>query len=269
MKVFITIAFLLSGMTTLAQTLPGLNTFWKVQERETNQTTYPDTATYCIEYALGDSILTYGKWYNTLYCNGPGFSNDTVALLRTLGNQVIARTTPNNRFSTGTQFDTTEYVLYDFGLNINDTIELKFQGNLYSNNRENKEVYRVAGKDSVQTVNGKRLRLKLVFQSSENSFPNSGYSLIPSYGDTLYWIEGIGTPQGFYYPIDGSDCKGFFPDSFLHKLICMHSDSVLQYQTDSDCDCMKDQDIHLNLSESVSVYPNPFSRFLKISVPAE
>ncbi|CAN0296884.1 unnamed protein product, partial [Ectocarpus fasciculatus] len=119
MKSSILFYFLLLTGLGHAQVLPGLNSVWKVQERRTYNGMNPeDTITDYFNYHLKDSIFRHGKWYNILYDN-----LDTVALIRSESKKILARTAPELEWSSGT-YDTSEFVLYDFGMNINDTIAL-------------------------------------------------------------------------------------------------------------------------------------------------
>ncbi len=265
MKSSILFYFLLLAGLGHAQVLPGLNSVWKVQERRTYNGMNPeDTITDYSNYHLKDSIFRHGKWYNILYDN-----LDTVALIRSEGKKILARTAPELEWSSGT-YDTSEFVLYDFGMNINDTIALKFHGlYFWTGILENWESFRLVAKDSVLTSSGLRLRLKLVYElnsSTPNSSPISGYAGQRCYGDTLIWIEGIGTQQGFYYPIDGSDCEGFAGDSFLHRLICVETDTVNIYQPYGTCSPGFSLEEQRRISEAV-VYPNPAKDEISVKLP--
>ncbi len=250
---------------------------WTVQELQTmGGFTQIDTTIECAEYSITDSVFKYNRWYYPLYSsgyhNGQVFTNDTVALLRSQGQKIWARSSSSNRFSGPNSFDTNEFVLYDYSLMIGDTIQLKFQGNKFYNNRETIETYRVINRDSLHTTSGKRLRLSLVFdRASPSSFIISNYSNLSVCGiDTVMeWIESIGTREGFYYPINGSDCQGFYPDYFIQSLVCFEIDSVPQFIPTPDCDCVQQQSLaELALAE-VKVFPNPVNSEISLKLPVE
>lgn len=274
MKQLSTLIFSVCITGAFAQNSIEPGSVWKVQELETmsgfNQI---DTTIHCAEYSITDSVFEYGRWYYPLYSsgyhNGQVFTNDTVALLRVEGQRMVARST-SNRFGSG--FDTTEFVLYDYSLQVGDTIPLKFQGNRYFNNRETIETYRVINRDSIQTVSGKHLRLSLVFERiNPANFPISNYHNTKMCGvDTVMeWIEGIGTREGFYYPINGSDCQGFYPDYFIQSLVCFEIDSIAQFIPIPDCDCVQLQSLNEQEVAQVEVYPRPVGNLLYITVPRQ
>ena len=202
----------------------------------------------CIEYQTknyyiqGDSILNnlvYKKIYrkglghfNTITtppgnpCPHPYWYIDTVPLfiLRSIDKEMFIRF----------PYDTTEYLLYDFNLNIGDTLPPTYQ---YSGN----DII-VSGIDSILTPNGYLKKFEL---SGNNS--------------ATHLLEGIGNSNGLIEPF-------FSILECAHTLSCFSLNDT-SYFPISGPSCNISVGIQdLITPEKITIYPNPASGFVSIRV---
>ena len=133
-----------------------------------------------------------------------------------------------------------EYLLYDFGMNVNDTAVMYWCQN------PNCEVHvRI---DSIATQHIAGSERKVFYVSSKDM-----------YSDWIWlntWVEGIGAMEGLLYSCHVVSAGGIT----LHELLCYHEDGELVWQNRIYNTCLIDnydgiQDNTVGFS--VQVYPNP------------
>ena len=133
-----------------------------------------------------------------------------------------------------------EYLLYDFGMNVNDTAVMYWCQN------PNCEVQvRI---DSIATQHIAGAERRVFYVSSKDSF--SDWRWLNT------WVEGIGATEGLLYSCHVVSAGGIT----LHELLCYHVDGELVWQNPIYNTCLIDnydgiQDNTVGFS--VQVYPNP------------
>jgi hypothetical protein len=131
-----------------------------------------------------------------------------------------------------------EYLLYDFSLNVNDTVTVQPISNFFSQ----PILVRIEAIDSVFIgFMRKRLEIKGVNE-------NTGY--------LEYWIEGIGSTMGLFNP--GATGRLIF-DIIYPRLLCFEQDTQLVYQQPGIVVCYEDPSGGLSEAENnvFTVFPNP------------
>jgi hypothetical protein len=133
-----------------------------------------------------------------------------------------------------------EYLLYDFGMNVNDTAIMYWCQN------PNWEVHvRI---DSIDTQHIAGAERRVFYVSSKDM-----------YGDEWHWlntwVEGIGAMEGLLYSCHIVNAGGIT----LHELLCYHEDGELVWQNSTYNTCLIDPlGIQDNIEASgLQVYPNP------------
>jgi len=126
----------------------------------------------------------------------------------------------------------TEYVLYDFNLNIGDTLFHPYDESFTGNN------FVVVG-DVDYVVASDGVHRRLLMSSMD------------------LWIEGVGSQSYLFSPT----LHGYFALSGNDRLECMSTDSGDWYGYSS---CIVSIDNLIDLKNSVSIYPNPFSTSAKL-----
>ena len=133
-----------------------------------------------------------------------------------------------------------EYLLYDFGMNVNDTAVMYWCQN------PNCEVHvRI---DSIATQHIAGAERSVFYVSSKDM-----------YGDEWHWlntwVEGIGAMEGLLYSCHIVNAGGIT----LHELLCYHEDGELVWQNPTYNTCLIDPlGIQDNIEASgLRVYPNP------------
>ena len=133
-----------------------------------------------------------------------------------------------------------EYLLYDFGMNVNDTAVMYWCQN------PNCEVHvRI---DSIATQHIAGSERKVFYVSSKDTF-----------SDWIWlntWVEGIGAMEGLLYSCHVVSAGGIT----LHELLCYHEDGELVWQNPIYNTCLIDNNDGIQdntVGFSVQVYPNP------------
>ena len=133
-----------------------------------------------------------------------------------------------------------EYLLYDFGMNVNDTAVMYWCQN------SNWEVHvRI---DSIATQHIAGAERRVFYVSSKDMFGDEWHWLNT-------WVEGIGAMEGLLYSCHVVNAGGIT----LHELLCYHEDGELVWQNPNYNTCLIDpESIQDNTEESgLQVYPNP------------
>ena len=133
-----------------------------------------------------------------------------------------------------------EYLLYDFGMNVNDTAVMYWCQN------PNCEVHvRI---DSIATQHIAGAERRVFYVSSKDMFGDEWHWLNT-------WVEGIGAMEGLLYSCHIVNAGGIT----LHELLCYHEDGELVWQNPTYNTCLIDPlGIQDNIEASgLRVYPNP------------
>ena len=133
-----------------------------------------------------------------------------------------------------------EYLLYDFGMNVNDTAVMYWCQN------PNCEVHvRI---DSIATQHIAGAERRVFYVSSKDMFGDEWHWLNT-------WVEGIGAMEGLLYSCHIVNAGGIT----LHELLCYHEDGELVWQNSTYNTCLIDPlSIQDNTEASgLQVYPNP------------
>ena len=133
-----------------------------------------------------------------------------------------------------------EYLLYDFGMNVNDTAVMFWCQN------PNCEVHVRIDSIAMQHIAGAERRVFYV--SSKDMFGDEWHWLNT-------WVEGIGAMEGLLYSCHIVNAGGIT----LHELLCYHEDGELVWQNSTYNTCLIDPlSIQDNIEASgLQVYPNP------------
>lgn len=139
------------------------------------------------------------------------------------------------------QGDVQEYLLYDYNLDLNDTIHI-------SNPYIGSEIdFTISQIDSIELLGVFHKRFKIV-------------GLEQAFGWSEYWIEGIGSTSGLFY-------SGTQTIDFGYYLVCFHKDEDLIYMNSNESSCyIKDLGLTKNTDKikSIEVFPNPATDQLTI-----
>jgi len=196
----------------------------------TTLTTYPDSITTKEYEIVKDTRIDFNIYYSKL-SNEAGY-------YRLSGHRVYYKLNADDK----------EYLLYDFDLEVNETVTCGL--NLNNPEAVNEVEFRVEEIDSVKFEDGKHKRLRMKF------FPNP-----ESPDDAFYmdWIEGIGSTTHPFYPsislgAPGSTCE----------LLCYHRDGAKVYQNPGYSNCDVTTGLGHALSDSDDYVIRPFKDVLKI-----
>lgn len=161
--------------------------------------------------------------------------------------------------------DTTEFLLYDFSLEVGDTVSVAafFDGEIPFNYLVVYHFTCILSNDSLITLNNNTIRRKIAVDMYHRS---SGII-------TQYWIEGIGSTNGLFSPSAISEISIEAP---LKRLLCFsHNDELLlefpehDYDSISD-DCYSIGDIssikEYDIGSGMKLYPNPAQNILTIKI---
>lgn len=135
----------------------------------------------------------------------------------------------------------TEYLLYDFGANVGDTIKaISFCEN-----------YLIVDSVDIVMIDGHAKR-RLIFD-----FPSCVY--------TEEWIEGIGSNHGI---VNSFSVFGFLPFDFGEDLLCYWEASQVKWVNPAynQCYYITTQVQEQNKYHKISVFPNPFKDFAKVEL---
>jgi len=131
----------------------------------------------------------------------------------------------------------TEILLYDFNVNIGDT--LNCEGELLAN-------FNCLIVESIDTISiGNTLRKRISFETSYTK-----------------WIEGIGSVQGLLFEGEPITTKG----QPRGDLICFKQNDEILYFNESYDDCMP-VIVSENIMNTALVYPNPTNGIIYINIP--
>lgn len=219
MKRIITLAILIiiSQTQSFSQSLVVQGNQWNIAIYPTFS---PNTVSYSI--LIGEDTITNNLKYNKVY-----YSNDSLNTNWQFSKQLLRQDSTKKVFLK--EYDNDEYLLYDFGLNLNDSFLI-----------ENTCTLVVTEIDTIELNNGdKRKRLKLEMSGN----PNWG---------SQYWVEGIGSNYGMISHF------GFCYFDYSDWFLCFYNNGELLYpESPPSCFITSTKEI---VSDELKVYPNPASQ---------
>lgn len=189
---------------------------------------------YFLDYKLEKDTLIDNKTYSVIsgFDTIQGNTNwSRVGFTRTSSTKVYFKATANGK----------EYLLYDFGLKVNDTIYCGFD----VNHNPDTIKFHVVSIDTIDVSGYRRKRLKI--------YSNDHFE--------MNWIEGI-----------GSDINPFYMGSFgipgsISELRCVTINSNLIYQNPKYSDCTTITSIkQIPSNDGISIFPNPTKTELFVDI---
>lgn len=179
---------------------------WSVRSIYAPPYPYTSSTTTAHQNLKGDTIingLKYSKVYQTYYSEDYNAPNQ---LLKCFIREDTAKKVFVKYPENSTEFiDTTEFVLYDFGLNVGDTFTTKMlnmNGNIEPLN------FIMVSIDSISTNNGFRRAYH--------------FSFVTCFDPAFYFIEGIGWNVGLFYNEMLKDC-GLWGTAIDYELLCFQT----------------------------------------------
>jgi hypothetical protein len=145
---------------------------------------------------------------------------------------------------------TNEYLLYDFSKNIGDTVRHYSMDFLQS---VDSDLSIIQSTDSIQIDNQYRKRFKIK-KTSTLPLPEE------------YWIEGIGSTIGLFFPGYNNHNMVDIP---IHELLCVERKNIIIYQTILRCFHLPSSDVKeigKTFGIRLSIKPNPFTYESLISI---
>jgi hypothetical protein len=210
---------------------------------------------HCVS-GIGNSCntITYQFDYDTLFCGHiyskiNAVTTGSIGYIRSENSRVYIRTT-NSCIDK-------EYVMYDFSINVGDTIYLA--NNIWNSNPNDTTKFVL---DSINIINFNGIERYIYYVKYE---PDS--HLWPNwYGRHMIWIEGIGSITNPFFPIE---CIQDICESSW-QLLCFDSLGIQLYQDSifKTCDTTY-TDVRVNEfynENQLIIYPTPFGENLTISV---
>ena len=203
---------------------------------------------------LGDTVINtknYKKYY---------MQYDSINFIFNINNAhyISALREENKKIFVIPKDSENELLLYKFDVNQGDTITHCSYNPFLTYTQNNISQYKsiVESIDSIQIDNIYRKRYKLINNSS----------LPATY--TEYWIEGMGSNTGLFFP---GLYNHLFPDGPIHKLLCFSYNQTIIYQLNYELNCFALNWIGIKkLNEEpyikLSIFPNPFYDYCFISI---
>lgn len=223
------------------------------------------TPWFQLKFYLGDSVVHNGIQQQFVLSTRSG-DYDTIGYVREAGKKVYM-----TLFSFFDYFHDQpqlpkEFLLYDFSLEVGDTLPLRFYNERDSAARMKMLDFHVIQQDSVSTIAGMRKQLTLVRSFADSGWTSgqSNYVYGVCLGDTLKWIEGVGCTITPFYSFEAIACvpMGGLGPWVERDLLCHTKNGQLVYQPYGSCD------IDVSLEEEqlleVEIFPNPVKDILKL-----
>jgi hypothetical protein len=217
---------------------------------------WTETQSSVTKFAVkGDSIyntFTYKKYYMV---NDTNLSTATYTYFA-----MVRQDIPNKKVFGIKKDSTSEKLLYNFNLNVNDSVRVFNLFALYVFNYSNGNKLKVYAKDSVLINGNYRKRLKLGDWGGGSAYSDADYD---------YWVEGIGSVT---YGIFNSGTSGILiTDACFPILLCQKQNGLLNYLNPTYNSCFAIQCTGVGISkqnvknEELKIYPNPFNRNFSIN----
>lgn len=229
------------------QEFPNIDGYWKVRYSDVWCLDIHYLNPICSEYQyvlIGDTIINAELYHKLSYS---GCDRNPVDETWTYWNFGYYGSYRNDAANKKVYFiakdSTSEQLLYDFNLNLNDTLP---ESLVY--NRSEYGIITVDQIDSLLVTNTYLKRYHL---------DNAGF------GDE-YLIEGIGSTLGLFTPI-----IPFFEQDYV--LLCFKNEADDLYylsEVASDCDLITGIDDHATPEPKITIYPNPSSTSITFEMPS-
>lgn len=207
---------------------------------------------YGIGYSCNTMIYQYD--YDTLFCGNVyskinATTTGAIGYIRSDSSRVYIRATNS--------CSDKEYLMYDFSINVDDTIYLA--NNIWNSNQSDTTKFVL---DSLQTINYNGVERRIFYVKyvpDPDLWPNW-------FGGQMMWIEGIGSTSNPFFPIE---CIQDYCESSW-QLLCFDSFGVQLYQDSlfKTCDTtFTDVGVKEFVNENqLVIYPIPFTKSLTVSV---
>lgn len=230
-KALLFLLLAISGMARAQDFLPVVkdNAEWNIMWKATSQWSWLRiTESLRVE---GDTLmddLLYKKVVRMVSSEGPYWPGNTENF-ELYG--LIREETSGKVYYRPIDQDTT-YLLYDFGMNVNDIASMHW---CQLPNQINEVLVRI---DSITTQYIAGMDRRVYYVSSKDNMPGSAWSWLNT------WIEGIGAAEGLLYSCHTTGGSGIT----LHKLLCYHENGDLLYQNPSYEECVVDSNDFLSVA---------------------
>ena len=198
-------------------------------ETITTLTTYPESITTKEYEIVKDTLIDF--YHYSKLSNEAGY-------YRLSGHRVYYKLNADDK----------EYLLYDFDLDVNETVTCGL--NLNNPEAVNEVEFRVEEIDSVKFEDGKHKRLRMKFWPNPESPDDAFY---------MDWIEGIGSTTHPFYPSISLGVPGS-----TSELLCYHRDGAKVYQNPGYSNCDVTTGLGHALSDSDDYVIRPSKDVLKI-----
>lgn len=189
-------------------------------------------------YVVDDTITVNNHLYHRINRSSDttiSYSNSVIEtfLIRTVGDSVL-------RYDA---FNEEELLIYDFSLEVGDSIYVFPYSNLYYDS----VLMRCENVDTVSVMGVQRRRLEM-----ETLEPNTLFNLT-----TEYWYWGIGSDLGVLNP--GRFAVPLTLDEYMPELWCCHKSFTQVYQKSGESSCHNVTSIEEYEQSKIIMYPNPIS----------
>lgn len=190
---------------------------------------------------------TYSYEYDTVFC-GKNYSKINFTELNQNG--YFRSENSKTYFRRGNNCSEKEYLIYDYTLNIGDTVFVAY--NLDWNTGKDTAEFVLTEIDTVSHFGIDRQRYKMLYDPS-----NNGDLFRP-----MFWIKEIGSETHPFYPFNCLDdvCEQGF------QLLCYDSLGIQLYQNPWANDCDTTILGSNELEKDISIFPNPFNSEIFISL---
>lgn len=217
-----------------------------------------------LRFFLGDTTSFDGKQQQYVLNSRTGY--DTLGYVREVGKKVYMTLFNDFDFLHDQPQLPKEFLLYDFSLEVGDTLPLRFYNERDTAARMKMLHFHVINQDSINTIAGMRKQLTLLRTYADSGWTSgqSNYIYGVCLGDTLKWIEGIGCTITPFYSFEAIACvpMGGLGPWVERDLLCHTKNGQLVYQPYGGCG------IDVSLEEEqvfeVEIFPNPVRDVLKL-----
>ena len=229
-KLILFLAFLcLVGIAKAQQyvAFPDSNVTWRTVNYQQGACDYPDFCKYEDTYS-GDTIINAIIYHKIIERNNSNYTYHYIGALRELNRKIYFM--PNNCFQ--------DKLYYNFNLFVGDTINVPLGSSCFT---AFNDILYLGSIDSILINNHYRRRFN--FEEYD-------------YGDTTYWIEGIGSSRGLFYPgIPHVTCYcPWYLTCFLQDNLLLYNQNIAPY---SFCYPLTSIEIILNNENKINIFPNP------------
>ncbi len=230
--------FMLIHFYGFSQNLPDVGSRWYYDELYLFETLHKSTI-ITIDY---DSTFNNNRWLHLDFSERPTFLfKQNTPMIEWV------RYEPEKMYY---WFDGEEVLLYDFSLEVGDTIEYKVPYELSPDCYDSKWSYviQVVSYKGMKEIDGKPFSEMILYED----FENEGFCRT----DFRYLVNGIGPTLGYFFPTNGL-WEG------MPNLLCYHSpeDEVTYIDNATNCIITGTENI---IQKDLKLYPNPACTYIQI-----